>query len=991
METDHFNLYHQVGGNQLAQAILPYCVKKLQQIEEKIGYRLSGKLDIYLYPSIVSLNNLYVKQNFDAFKSSGGTTLVQSSNIHVAYQGSQTELLIQISDAIAENLIAEMLYGGTIQERIKYATMLHLPNWFSKGLAQYLAREWDDVADNKLRDGFNNSLFTSFNQMSVENQILAGRSMWQYLEEKEGPGTIQRILYLVRLTRKVETALYFVLHMDSKELYEHWRDSKSTLYASELKRRMPAEPERINFPLNSAKLLSLDLSPEANFIAASNYQNGNFEIVIFDRSTQNQVTVYQKFDYLANPETVTNQYLVKWKSESELFVIENGVKPKLMLIKHSGRIVSEQFIELKFIHWLDYHPENEELVFSATKNNASNLFLYDIENQSLTQLTSDLADDLYPTFTRSGNIYFSKLVKVESDHSNTQQQYDIFLINKSEVQVFSVENITNTSEFDELFPIELLGTHLSFVSNRNGIRNAYALHNNNLFALTDYQSGIEQQIANQSNSKIAEVVLKGSLLQVYVSDAEPSSHLGSVLHPNNTRTKDKIETVWAKSKSISTDSSKEIAKSIGTSLYFQSHFPVPENVDSLEKIRENYLTQKVYNSIPVGQRQLKILPTAIYAALDNSNMLTNVFPSFTSPASQVLNRFGFLLGVRLEDQYKFHSFSMRLKTSTSLNKFQFNFNYQNRKGFGIKDLTLATENYIAQADGIFKRQELRFLDGYLWIPQPSKFVFGLHHSTRFDALTTLGSQRESFENGPEKQLNTMNGFVIKYGNPLGKSKWATIGWNVTLKSDWVTGLSDGGNAINNGLNLTYGKEIKNGFVWYSRLHAGSSNGKLRTVYFLGGTTNQISPNFLPNPVLRDENSYYQPVYGVRNFDINVRNGNSYVFANSEFQIPAFQYLSKKPLHNAALQNLWLVIFGDVGTAWYGESPYNRLNPANRSTLSYGALDIVVYNTKNPLVYSFGSGIRTQLSGYDLRYDLAYTFDNNIWRPHIHRFSVGLPF
>ena len=101
--------------------------------------------------------------------------------------------------------------------------------------------------------------------------------------------------------------------------------------------------------------------------------------------------------------------LVKWKSEKEFYVLINGSKPTLLLMNVHGDVLDKQVIDLEFSHWMDYHPQNNEFVFSATKHGICNLFLLDLDAKALTQLNNDLADDLYPTFDRNGNIYFSKL------------------------------------------------------------------------------------------------------------------------------------------------------------------------------------------------------------------------------------------------------------------------------------------------------------------------------------------------------------------------------------------------------------------------------------------------------------------------------------------------------------------------------------------------------------------------------------------------------
>ena len=139
LESDHFNFYFVDSSTRLAKSILPASIYKLNQIEEKIGYRLSGKINIYVHASGAKLNGTYALQNDPEPLNTGGITNIQNNDVHVYITGEIPDLMSQISVGIAENLLLEMLYGGTVQERIKYAAMLHLPVWFHDGLVQFLA------------------------------------------------------------------------------------------------------------------------------------------------------------------------------------------------------------------------------------------------------------------------------------------------------------------------------------------------------------------------------------------------------------------------------------------------------------------------------------------------------------------------------------------------------------------------------------------------------------------------------------------------------------------------------------------------------------------------------------------------------------------------------------------------------------------------------------------------------------------------------------
>jgi hypothetical protein len=51
----------------------------------------------------------------------------------------------------------------------------------------------------------------------------------------------------------------------------------------------------------------------------------------------------------------------------------------------------------------------------------------------------------------------------------------------------------------------------------------------------------------------------------------------------------------------------------------------------------------------------------------------------------------------------------------------------------------------------------------------------------------------------------------------------------------------------------------------------------------------------------------------------------------------------------------------------------------------------INNGRKPIVFGIGSGIRTTLYSYFIKYDVAVGWDNNVWSPVSHYFSVGKDF
>lgn len=181
-----------------------------------------------------------------------------------------------------------------------------------------------------------------------------------------------------------------------------------------------------------------------------------------------------------------------------------------------------------------------------------------------------------------------------------------------------------------------------------------------------------------------------------------------------------------------------------------------------------------------------------------------------------------------------------------------------------------------------------------------------------------------------------------------------------------------------------------------RLAGAVSFGADRILYYLGGTDNSLLPSFnttIPTPV--ESPGFVTLANNMRGFDLNIRNGNSYILANIETRIPLFRYFSEN-IRSPFFRNFQLVGFFDAGTAWSGPDPYSDENPLNTTTFPenptvFTPVSARVVYFRDPLVFSYGIGARALLFGYMVRLDYAWGLETrNVLDPKLH-ISLGMDF
>src|SRR6056297_297059 len=183
-------------------------------------------------------------------------------------------------------------------------------------------------------------------------------------------------------------------------------------------------------------------------------------------------------------------------------------------------------------------------------------------------------------------------------------------------------------------------------------------------------------------------------------------------------------------------------------------------------------------------------------------------------------------------------------------------------------------------------------------------------------------------------------------------------------------------------------------VLAGRIAGSASFGSEQLLFFMGGVDNWLFAENNENiSIPMDGNFAFETLAGnMRGFNQNARNGSSYIVSNLEFRVAPFNYLSRKPLRSTFWRNLQLVAFADVGTAWYGISPFSEDNPLNTITVENPpTVEVTVNYFKDPLLIGFGGCSRADLFGYFIRVDYAWGLETRVLQDPILYISLGLDF
>ena len=64
------------------------------------------------------------------------------NKVLIYFDGDHEHLRQQIRGGIARVLFDQLMYGGSVKERLQSSLLLNIPDWYINGLAQWVAVGW---------------------------------------------------------------------------------------------------------------------------------------------------------------------------------------------------------------------------------------------------------------------------------------------------------------------------------------------------------------------------------------------------------------------------------------------------------------------------------------------------------------------------------------------------------------------------------------------------------------------------------------------------------------------------------------------------------------------------------------------------------------------------------------------------------------------------------------------------------------------------------
>lgn len=1021
-----FDMYFYVGGKELAQYSAETAAKKLDEIENFFEYNLSKRIIFVMYNNLTDFRQSNIGLvSGDIQYNIGGVTKIVDNKVFIYYEGNHKKLEKQISAAIAEVVLNEMLYGSDFKNKVANSTLISLPDWYIKGLVSYVSGNWDFNIENRVKDGILSGRYEKFNRLAGEDAVYAGHSIWNYIAVNFGKSVIPTIIYITRISKNIESGFLFVLGTPLKYLSMDWIDYYDKKYYTINKNTEPPPDKPILKRQKKTRVYSqAKNSPDNKSVIYTTNELGQYKIWLYDLETGKHKKIYKK-EHKLDQITDYSYPILAWHPSGKLFAFLTEREGETYLSFYdmeTKKIESRGLFGFDKVLDFSYSHDGLKLVVSAVKNGQTDIYTYNIISNTSEQITNDLADDFNPRFyNNSSEILFSSnrmgdtLVSKDTRKDNISRTEDIFVydyLRKSPV----LKRITNSEFISENHPFSVEKNKYAFISDDNGIYNrhvaSYDSTINNIDTATHYRyftrswpvTNLSRNILDQDfnfSNNVADIIYNNGKYKTYTSPFSMSKNAfkGTYL---NTDYRNKLTQSYIDEdslKNVKEDSSKVVRAD-------SAIIDINNYVFEIEKKSTLYYNNLLSEFDEKGR--LKMSKQIMYFKTFYTNYIVNQIDfGFLNSSYQVYTGGAMYFNPGFNVLFK-------IGTNDLFEDYKITGGFRFAGNFDSNEYLLSFENLKQRLDKqyIFHRQAFTtFTTNSLIKTHTHEVMYVLKYPfsqvLSVKGTASLRNDRNVFLSTDfpnllrENYYKTWAGLKLEYifDNTRQRSINIYYGSRFKLFGEFYNQVDKRkSDLFVVGADFRHYQQIHRNLIFASRFAVSTSFGHSKLVYYLGSVDNWM--NFSSKiqtfdqtiPVDTSQNYAYQTLAtNMRGFTQNIRNGNSFFVLNNEIRWPIISYFANRPLNSEFIANLQLVGFADIGTAWTGPTPSSKRNAYNTEIIYNNPIIIIIDKQRDPIVFGYGFGVRSKLLGYFIRADWAWGVDSGIKLPRIFYLSLSLDF
>ncbi|MCS7053082.1 MAG: BamA/TamA family outer membrane protein [Ignavibacterium sp.] len=408
IRTNHFNIYYYGNVEKIAEIGAAYAEEVYEELKIKLNHVVTRKIPLIFYNTSLHFQQTNITPGLIP-EGVGGFFEFLKGRVVLPSNGSLSEFRHVIRHELVHVFMTNKIFRVLRDHRLPTDAMP--PLWFVEGLAEYLSTEVDAQAEMVMRDAVINNYFSGMKDFpKIYGTYLmykAGQSFLEFVEKRYGADKIPQILDNFWMFKKFDDILEYTLGESVDKIDSEWNYELKKKYFPLLAHKKPQE-------VASEKLT------ESGFnFSPVYYQKSDSSFIYFNGNRDGYSSIYRltlynnkelpKVDLVLRGEK-TDQFESFHLFQSSIDINKNGL---LTFVTKSGATDVIHFFDIKTkliqktfqndnlisISSPKFSKNGDRIVFQAIDTKGySDLYIYQIDNDSLIRLTNDYYDDRDPCF-----------------------------------------------------------------------------------------------------------------------------------------------------------------------------------------------------------------------------------------------------------------------------------------------------------------------------------------------------------------------------------------------------------------------------------------------------------------------------------------------------------------------------------------------------------------------------------------------------------------
>jgi len=518
ISSDNFDVYYYDDRRRVATEAAQYLETEFDRITDLIGYPPYLKTKVFLYNSVIDMQQSNMGMLGKQFHVGGETDFIKPY-VEIAHpgglEGFKEELILKVTDL----MVNEMMFGGSLKDMFQSAVLMNLPDWFIDGVSKYAANGWDAEMDDYARQFVQSKQVNKALKLTGEEATLIGQSIWNYIVEKYGKASVANILNYTRVIRNEQKSMYITLGIPFKQLIADWRK-----FYSEDQQRINSSYVTISDSLrvtprhrSGIVYTTMKISPDGKSIAFAVNERGKYKVMVKSLETGRETTILTDGNKVFRQRVDTSLPLLSWADGHTLGVIGTRYGQHIFWLYDltTRSTIPRQLERFSNIRSLNFSENGRLAVISADMDGQNDLYLISSRRDRTRRLTNDLFDDFDPSFIPGSNtLVFSSnrttdtVNTVRRDFGKASNNFNLFTYNL-DTTTNIVTRLTNTLSKDHA-PKAVDENTFYYLSDQRGIVNLFRFNR---------QTGVYAQVTNfQSSIKSFDIHTEDRLLAAVMTN-----------------------------------------------------------------------------------------------------------------------------------------------------------------------------------------------------------------------------------------------------------------------------------------------------------------------------------------------------------------------------------------------------------------------------------------------------------------------------------------